>query len=161
MLDFKPWKRQIESHSNELRQEIDNIGDKYLNSDLLSSTIVNSDLKNDLKKFTEFETEKRRYARYQAQQEVTCTFYDSFKDDFEILDARVVNKSKSGILLTTDLPLEIGMPVLVRLKHFTEKDAQDELKDGVHAKVVRCDKLFALEKESCCQVAIEHFELCQ
>ena len=77
MLDLKPWKRQIESHSNELRQEINNISDKFLNSDLLSSTVVNSDLKNDLKKFTEFKTEKRRYARYQVQQEVTCTFYDS------------------------------------------------------------------------------------
>ena len=54
MLDLKPWKRQIESHSNELRQEIDNISDKFLNSDLLSSTVVNSDLKNVLKKFTEF-----------------------------------------------------------------------------------------------------------
>ena len=161
MLDFKPWKRQIESHSKELRQEINNIGDKFLNSDLLSSTIVNSDLKNDLKKFTELETEKRRYARYQAQQEVTCTFYDSFKDDFEILDAWVVNNSKSGLLLATDLPLEIGMQVLVRLKHFAQKDAQDELKDGIHAQVVRCDEIFVQEKGSLYQVAIEHFELCQ
>ena len=161
MLDLNPWKRQIESHSNELRQEIDNISDKFLNSDLLSSTIVNSDLKNDLKKFTEFETEKRRYARYQVQQEVTCTFYDSFKDDFEILDAWVVNKSKSGLLLSTDLPLEIGMPVLVRLKHFTQKDAQDELKDGIHAQVVRCDEIYVQEKGSLYQVAIEYFELCQ
>jgi len=115
-------------------------------------------IRNDLKNFTEFKTEKRRFARNQAQQEVTCIFYDNLKDDFEILDARVVNKSKSGILLTTDLPLEIGMPVLVRLKHFTEKDAQDELKDGIHAQVVRCNEIFVQENESLYQVAIEHFE---
>jgi hypothetical protein len=158
MIDLTPHKRQIQSHATESQQEINNIYGNFLNSDLPSSTMVTSALKNDLKNSTEFKTEKRRYARHQVQQEVTCTFYDSLKDDFEILDARVLNKSNSGILLTTDLPLEIGMPVLVRLKHFTETDVHDELKDGLHAQVVRCDEIFFQEKESLYQVAIEHFE---
>jgi hypothetical protein len=73
----------------------------------------------------------------------------------------VVNRSKNGILLTTGLPVEIGMPVLVKRKNYTENDAQDELKEEIHAQVVRCDKQFTFENGSCYQVAIEHFELYQ
>ena len=61
-------------------------------------------------------------------------------------------------MLTTNRQLEIGMPILVRLKHFTGKDAKDELNDGIHAQVVRCDTIFKLEKRACYQVAIEYFE---
>jgi len=62
-------------------------------------------------------------------------------------------------LLTTDRPLEIEMPVLVRLKQFNEKDGNDELKDGIHARVVRCDEVFATGKESGYRVAAENIEL--
>ena len=41
------------------------------------------------------------------------------------------------------------------------KDAQDELKEGIHAQVVRCDEIYVQEKGSLYQVAIENFELCQ
>ena len=161
MLDLKPWKRQNERYANESWREIDNVYSKFHYPDFLSSTIVNSDLRNDSKKFTEVETDTRRHVRKQTEQEVTCTFYNSLEDDFEILDAQVVNRSNSGLLLRSDLPFETGMPVLVRLMNILEKDVQDELKDGVHAKVVRCDRTFAAENGSCYQVAMELFELCQ
>ena len=161
MLELESLKRKKENHSNELLQQVNNKYDGFLKPDVQSSSRPTSDLTNDLKNFTGLNTERRRYARYQEQQEVFCTFYDILKDDFEILDAQVVNKSKSGLLLTTDMPLEMGMPILVRLKHFTEKDAHDELKDGIHAKVVRCEKASTTEKESCFWVAIEDFELGQ
>ena len=151
MLDHKSLKVQKEINSY----------DNFQNSDLQSSPWLNSELTNDLKKLTGIEAEKRRYARIQAQQAVSCTFYDSFKDDFVVLYAQVDNKSPGGLLLTTDLPLEIGMPVLVRLKHYSETEGNDELKDGIHAKVMRCDKIFVNEKESCYRIAIEYFELCQ
>ncbi|UCE54833.1 MAG: PilZ domain-containing protein [Desulfobacterales bacterium] len=112
-------------------------------------------------KLSAFEAEKRRYPRYQAQLEVTCTFYDNLKNDFEIVSAKVENKSEAGLLLTTNEPLEIGMPILVRLKHFSEKDAEDELNDGIHARVVRCDEIFSPDERPCYRIAIEYFELCQ
>jgi len=62
-------------------------------------------LTNDFNKLTGFETEKRRYARIQTQHEVSCTLYDSLKDDFAVLGAQVENKSDGGLLLTTDMPL--------------------------------------------------------
>ena len=161
MLDSNSLKGQKEIHSNEWPQEINNKYYDLLNPDVQSSTRLKSNLTNDLNKLTGFETEKRRYTRIQTQHEVSCTFYDSLKDDFEVIDAQVENKSPGGLLLTTDMPLEIGMPVLVRLKHYSETDGDDDLKDGIHARVMRCDKIFVTEKESCYRVAIEHFELCQ
>lgn len=149
MLNLNSLKRRSET----------NLYDGFLSPDLQSSPWLNSDLTNDLKKLTGIETEKRQYARIQAQHKVSCTFYDSFKDDFIVLDAQVENRSDGGLLLTTNLSLEIGMPVLVRLEHYSEKDGNDELKDGIHARVVRCDKI--TEKESCYRIAIEYFELCQ
>ena len=133
-----------------------------MNANLSSHHLTNIDSGwiNHLDELTAFETEKRRHARYPAQQEVICTFYDILKDDFENLNARVENKSAAGLMLTANKPLQRGMPILVRLKHFSENDAEDELKDGIHAQVVRCDEIFSADERPCYQIAAEYFELC-
>ena len=109
---------------------------------------------------SEFKTEKRRYARLEAQYDVLCTVYDLLKDDFEIFEASVKNESKTGLLFTTNRQLEIGTPVLVRLKCCSEMDVTNELKDGIHAQVIRCDKISLSEEKLYYQTAVEYFEFC-
>jgi hypothetical protein len=123
--------------------------------------IADTGWKHHFDKLSEFKAEKRRYARYQAQYDVMCTVYDLLEDDFEIFEANVKNESKTGLLLTMNRQLEIGTPVLVQLKDCSEKNAENELKDGIHAQVVRCDKIFHSEEKFYNQTAIEYFELCQ
>jgi len=124
-------------------------------------TNIGSGWINHLDELSAFDTEKRRHARYPAQQEVTCIVYDNLKDDFDNLNAKVENKSEAGLMLTANKPLQIGIPIFVRLKDFSEKDAQDELKDGIHAQVMRCDKIIGPNEGPCYQIAIEYFELGQ
>lgn len=124
-------------------------------------TDIGSGWINHLGELSAFDTEKRRHARYPAQQKVTCIVYDILKDDFENLNAKVENRSEAGLMLTANKPLQIGDPIFVRLKDFAEKHAQDELKDGIHAQVVRCDKIISPNERPCYQIAIEYFELCQ
>ena len=113
------------------------------NLSLKLPTINNLDWKHNFDTLPSFETDKRRYPRYQAQQEVTCTFYNALKDDFETVNAVVENKNEAGLLLITNRQLEPGMPIFVRLKSCSEKKVEDELQDGLHARVARCDKLLS------------------
>ena len=131
------------------------------NLSLKHPTSNNLDWINNFDKLSSFETDKRRYPRYQAQQKVTCTFYNDLEDDFETVNAKVENKNEAGLLLTTNRQLEPGMPIFVRLKSFSEKNAEDELQDGLHARVAWCDKVFSPAERSCYQIGIEYFELCQ
>ena len=133
-------------------------------NDSLSSrhlTNISSGWINHLGELAVFDTEKRRHVRYPAQQELTCIVYDILEDDFKNLNAKLENKSEAGLMLTADKPLPIGIPIFVRLKDFSEKDTQDELKDGIHAQVVRCDEIFSPNERPRYQIAIEYFELSQ
>lgn len=131
------------------------------NLSLKLPTINNLDWKHNFDTLPSFETDKRRYPRYQAQQEVTCTFYNALKDDFETVNAIVENKNEAGLLLITNRQLEPGMPIFVRLKSCPEKNVEDELQDGLHAYVAWCGKLLSPDERSFYQIGLEYFELCQ
>ena len=108
-------------------------------------------------RLAEFETETRRYAPKQALDDVLCTVYDPLNDDFEIFEAQVKKKSDSGLLLTTNRQLENGTPILVRLKHISDEDVKDDLKDGIHAQVIQCDMIHNTDQLIRYRVAIEYF----
>jgi hypothetical protein len=133
--------------------------DMYTNLSLNHSTNDNLGWLYQIDKLSEVETERRRYPRNQAELEVTCTFYNPSEDDFEAVVAKVVDKSEAGLSFTTDRPLEMGMPLLIRLRQFYDQDDDNELKEGIHAQVVRCDEIFLQGKKPHYQAAVEYFEL--
>lgn len=113
---------------------------------------------NHVNGLTRFDTENRRCVRYKVRDAVLCTVYDHLNDDFEVFEAQLKDKSDCGLLFTTNRQLEIGTPILVRLKHISERGDKDDLKDGIHAQVVRSNLIDDSKNRNIYQVAIEYFE---
>lgn len=113
---------------------------------------------NHVNGLTRFNTENRRCVRYKVRDAVLCTVYDHQNDDFEAFEAQLEDKSDCGLLLTTNRQLEIGTPILVRLKHISERGDKDDLNDGIHAQVVRSNLIDDSKNRNIYQVAIEYFE---
>ena len=133
-----------------------------MNANMSISTETNTDFgwPNHLDMLPGFQNANRLWAQNQARDEVLCTVYDHLRDDFEVFEARVENKSDAGLVFTTNRQLKVGTPILVRLKQIPEKDTEDDLKDGVHAQVVWCKRIHNTDQSLCYQAAIEYFEPC-
>jgi hypothetical protein len=107
-----------------------------------------------------FETENRQYTINQAADDVLCTVYNHIADDFEIFEAKVKTKSDSGLILTANRQLEVGTPILVRLKHTSDENVNDDLKVGIHTEVIHSKMIRDADKRNCYQLAIEYYESC-
>jgi len=109
-------------------------------------------------KLAGFETENRLFRINQDSENVLCTVYNHFTDDFEIFEAEMTTKSDSGLILTAERQLEVGTPILVRLKHISDEGVNDDLKVGIHAEVVQCMMTQNGDQRNCYQLGVEYYE---
>jgi len=69
-------------------------------------------------------------------------------------DAFLINQK--GLVFKTNQPLEVGDPIIIKAKNSNRKQHNSELDEGVHAKIIVCNKTFNLKQKLCYEVGVEY-----
>jgi hypothetical protein len=101
--------------------------------------------------------EKRKSGRHGCEHSVICKSYDPEKDDFDVTPAVVYNQSRDGLLFHSNSQFEPDTPIHMQLKDELPYGQESELKEGVHARVIWCEKIDQDDHLVTYKVGVEYF----
>ena len=115
------------------------------------------DFQNYSEKITTHDLEKSQNDSKVFEKEIICKSYDPYHDDFITINAVAHNINKKGLIFKTNQPLEVGEPIFIKAEnHFRERH-NNELDEGVHAKVIWCNKTLDQKNDLCYKVGVKYF----
>ena len=106
----------------------------------------------------EQDIEKRKSHRHECEQVIICKSYDHEKDDFDITPAVVYKKSRKSLLFFSDNLFQPDTPIHIQLKEDLPDRHENELNEGVHARVIWCEKIDNHDHLFSYKVGVEYFE---
>jgi chaperonin GroEL (HSP60 family) len=89
--------------------------------------------------------------------EIVCKSYDPYHDDFITIDAIAYDIHKKGLALITNKRLEVEDPIFIKAKNLFKQQHDNELDEGIHAKVIWCKRTFNQKHNLCYEVGVEYF----
>jgi hypothetical protein len=120
----------------------------WINQKDLAAT-YNWDFQNYSEKITTLDPEKGQYDSQAFEKKIICKSYDPYHDDFITLNAVAYNINKNGLIFITNQPLEVGDPIFIKAKNLFREPLNNELDEGVHAKVIWCRKILDPKHDLC------------
>jgi hypothetical protein len=83
--------------------------------------------------------DQRRHLRQWCSEDIICETYNFLEDRFDTCPAMLANKSRGGVMFTSDQAYDQGTPIFIRLKSSSDQGrVNDAWRDGMHAQVVWC-----------------------
>jgi hypothetical protein len=115
------------------------------------------DFRNYFEKNTILNSEKVLDGGYPLEREIVCKRYDPHLDDFITIHAVATNIHKQGFIFVTSQPLEVDDPIFIKAKNPSIETHNDELDEGIHARVIWSKKTLDRKHDLCYEVGIEYF----
>lgn len=115
------------------------------------------DFNNFIGEITIHDPEKYQYDGQAFEEEIICKSYDPHLDDFMEIHGVAYNINKKGLVFKTDQSLEVGDPIFIKSKLLFGEEHYNELVEGVHAKVIWCNRTFNQNHNLCYEVGVEYF----
>jgi len=112
---------------------------------------------NFSKKIKTHDPVKKQYDTEAFEREIICKCYDPYHDDFITINTVAYDINEKGLVFKTNQPLEVGDPIFIKAKNSYRKRHKSDLDEGVHAKVIGCNKTFNLKHKLCYEFGVEYF----
>ncbi len=103
-------------------------------------------------------SEQRRHFRRWCRQDIVCESYDFFNDRFNAYSAVLANKSRSGIMFSSEQAFDHGTPIFIRSRRSYRQNKGNGWQSGMHAEVVWCRQQREKNADHLYQVGAKYFD---